>query len=99
MQRRRWMLALAVVLALGLAGPKLGYANQDRPLVLGERVNGRLENAVSVDNFRFQGRVGMIIRVRFTAEAGLEPAARLEVDNREVWFGARRGAMSSIAAT
>jgi hypothetical protein len=66
-------------------------ANQDRTIVLGERFTGRLENAASVDNFRFQGRAGMVIRVRFTGDPGLEPAARLEVDNREVWFGGAPG--------
>jgi hypothetical protein len=93
MQRRSWLRALiaALALALALSGPTPSQANQDRTITLGERHQGRLENAASVDNFRFQGRKGMVIRIRFTAEAGLEPAARLEVDNREVWFGGAPG--------
>jgi hypothetical protein len=70
--------------------PATGHA-VDREIILGDRVTGLLETPVQVDNFRFQGRVGMQIRFRFTANSGMEPAARLEVDNREVWFGGAPG--------
>ncbi|HMQ34508.1 MAG TPA: hypothetical protein PKD53_27475 [Chloroflexaceae bacterium] len=90
MVRRRLSLplALALLLALALPGPARAF---DREIFLGDRVVGRLETPVQVDNFRFQGRAGMVIRLRFTADPGMEPAARLEVDNREVWFGGAPG--------
>lgn len=90
MFRRRLLLplALATLLALALAGPARAF---DREILLGDRVVGRLESPVQVDNFRFQGRAGLVIRLRFTADPGMELAARLEVDNREVWFGGAPG--------
>lgn len=81
---------LAISLLLTLAIPTSSQA-ADRFITLGERVTGRLETPVQVDNFRFQGQVGMVIRLRFTADNGMEPAARLEVDNREIWFGGAPG--------
>lgn len=90
MGSRRLFLPLALALLLTLALPGFSMA-ADRFITLGERVTGRLETPVQVDNFRFQGRVGMTIRLRFTADSGMEPAARLEVDNREVWFGGAPG--------
>lgn len=83
-------LLIAIAFLLTLALPPASHA-ADSYLTLGERVTGRLETPVQVDNFRFQGRVGMVIRLRFTADGGMEPAARLEVDNREVWFGGAPG--------
>jgi hypothetical protein len=91
MGTRRLLPLLALGLLLALALPARPTHAVDRYLTLGERVAGRLETPVQVDNFRFRGRVGMVIRLRFTADAGMEPAARLEVDNREVWFGGAPG--------
>ncbi|MFV9506184.1 MAG: hypothetical protein AB4911_16655 [Oscillochloridaceae bacterium umkhey_bin13] len=86
-----WGLLLTLLLGLLLGWPTASYAQTDRPLTLGESVRGRLENAASVDTYRFQAQAGIQIRIRFTADVGLEPAARLEVDNREVWFGGSPG--------
>lgn len=85
---RQLLIALALLAAVALPGAARAI---DRDILLGDRVVGLLETAVQVDNFRFQGRVGMQIRLRFTANSGMEPAARLEVDNREVWFGGAPG--------
>lgn len=90
MAPRHRALLLALTLLAALAMPATSRA-QDRFFTPGERLTGRLETPVQVDNFRFQGRVGMVIRVRFSADGGMEPAARLEVDNREVWFGGAPG--------
>jgi hypothetical protein len=91
MGSRRLLLPLALVLLLAMALPAVGQANGDIYITLGERVTGRLETSVQVVNYRFRGRVGMVIRLRFTADSGMEPASRLEVDNREVWFGGAPG--------
>lgn len=87
----RRLALLTTLLVVALAAPALALARVDTYITLGDRVTGRLETPVDVHNFRFQGRAGMVIRIRFTAESGMEPAARLEVDNREVWFGGSPG--------
>lgn len=87
--RTATLLTIALLVCLALPAP--GYAGDDITITLGEAVRGRLETPVEVDNFRFQGRVGLQIRIRITGDSGMEPAARLEVDNREVWFGGAPG--------
>lgn len=91
MATRRWATLLALALLLGLGLPATGRAQQDVTITLGDRVTGRLDTPVEVDNYRFNGGVGLQIRIRITADSGMEPAARLEVDNREVWFGGAPG--------
>lgn len=91
MAQRQSLLLLALTLLVALAVPGASLAQQDQLITLGERATGRLETPVSISNFRFQGRVGLVIRIRITADSGMEPAARLEVDNREVWFGGAPG--------
>lgn len=88
---RRLLIPLGIIVALLLSWPQTSYAQTERTLTLGESVRGRLDNAASVDTYRFQGQAGLQIRIRFTGDVGLEPAARLEVDNREVWFGGSPG--------
>lgn len=83
-----WLVTLALLATLALPGTSFAV---DRDILLGDRVTGLLETPVQVDNFRFQGQVGLQIRLRFTANGGMEPAARLEVANREVWFGGSPG--------
>ncbi|NTU82699.1 MAG: hypothetical protein HGA45_25575 [Chloroflexales bacterium] len=82
---------LALALLACLAVPATSHAQSETTIALGDSVRGRLETPVEVDNFRFQGGVGLRIRIRITADSGMEPAARLEVDNREVWFGGAPG--------
>ncbi len=90
MFRRIIMLLLLLICGTILFIPGPARA-ADQYIKVGDRLSGRLDTPVEVDNFRFQGQAGIQIRIRFTGEPGLEPAARLEVDNREVWFGGSPG--------